>query len=134
MKKQVGIWLDFKEANIITLENNKAKVSNIQSEIEDFHPKGGARSKQPWGPMHKISEKKYLMRRQQQMATYFQKLMTLTQNADELFIFGPAEAKHDFAKAIQNNNSFKPDFKDLEPSDSITENQKIARVKAFFNK
>ena len=60
MKKQTGIWLDFKNAFIITLENKSVDVKTIDSDIEDYHVKGGARSKQPWGPMDKTSESKYL--------------------------------------------------------------------------
>ena len=47
MKKQVGIWLDFKEATIIKMEGDEPGIATLNSEIEDFRPKGGARSKSP---------------------------------------------------------------------------------------
>ena len=134
MKKQIGIWLDFKEANIIELDQKDVNVSKIISEIEDYHPKGGARSKQPWGPMDKVSESKYLARRVQQEQKYFQKLLDYTEGADELFIFGPAEAKDKFCDLAENNKSFRPQIKGKERSDSMSINQKIAKVKAFFHR
>ena len=132
MKKQVGIWLDFKEATIIKMEGDEPGIATLNSEIEDFRPKGGARSKSPWGPMDKISESKYLERRKQQEKSYFQKLMTATKDVDELFIFGPAEAKEGLLKAIKARTNFKPIVKGFEAADSMTLNQKIARVKTFF--
>ncbi len=132
MKKQTGIWLDFKEASIIALEGKNANTTKIRSEIEDFHPKGGARSKTPWGPMDKMSERKYLERRKQQEKAYYEKLIAVIKEADELYIFGPAEAKFGLLQAIKNNHSFHPHLKGIEPADSITDNQKVAKVKAVF--
>ena len=133
MKKRIGIWLDFKEANVIVLEKEGANVENILSEIEHFHPKGGARSKSPYGPMDKISESKYLARRRSQEKAYFEKLMDTVKSADELFVFGPAEAKDGLLKAIKSSRNFPPVLKGVERADSMTENQKVAKVRAFFD-
>ena len=132
MKKKIGIWLDFKEANIIVLDKEEPKLETIYSEIERFHPKGGARSKTPYGPMDKISERTYLKRRKSQEKKYFDKLIAAVQDADDLFIFGPAEAKDGFLKAIKKSGNFHPNLKGIERADSMTENQKIAAVKSFF--
>ncbi|MEO1258604.1 MAG: hypothetical protein AAFZ15_07395 [Bacteroidota bacterium] len=132
MKKRIGIWLDYKEANIIILEEDGARVENILSEIELFHPKGGARSKSPYGPMDKILESKFLARRKLQEKAYYEKLMDAVKSADELFVFGPAEAKDGLLKAIKNSHQFRPELKGFERADSMTKNQKVAKVRAFF--
>ncbi len=133
MKKQTGIWLDFKEAFIIELDKAEAKVNKTLSEIDHFHPKGGARSKTPYGPMDNISERTYLERRKAQDKAYFEKLMDAVQYTDELFIFGPAEAKDGLLKAIKSNPGFKPYLKGIERADSMTENQRVAKVRDFFD-
>lgn len=133
MKKRIGIWLDFKEANIIELDKNDAKLATISSEIDLVHPKGGARSKTPYGPMDKISERKFLERRKAQERTYFEKLISAAKHADELYIFGPAEAKDGLLKAIKDTTGYHPILQGVERADSMTENQKVAKVRAFFD-
>lgn len=132
MKKQIGIWLDYKEANIISLTDNNKEVLNILSEIEDYHLKGGARSKTPYGPMDVTSEKNHMERRKNQIEKYYLKIMKLVDKADEVFIMGPAEAKIGLRKKMNKTNTFKPIIKGFETRDSITENQKIALTRQFF--
>ena len=134
MKKQIGIWLDLKEAEVIELNPKAISVKHIVSEIEDFHVVGGSRSKTPWGPMDTVSESKILERRKHQMKIYFDKINSLVKHADELYIFGPAETKTALHHSFKQLKGFKPVIVGVESSDSITENQKIAKVKAFFGK
>lgn len=134
MKKQIGIWLDFKEASIIDLSIVETRVDKISSEIEHFQPRGGAHPKLRWGATENISERTYLERRKQQEKAYFQKLIDAVREGDELFIFGPAEAKDNFIKAIKNSNNFHPSVRGVERANRMTDNQKIAKVKAFFKK
>jgi hypothetical protein len=134
MKKKIGIWLDFKEANIIELDKEDTKVETIFSDIELVHPKGGARSKTPYGPMDKISERTFLERRKMQEKAYYKKLIDAVREADGLFIFGPAEAKDGLVKEIKNSSHFHVNLKGVERADSMTENQKIVTVKAFFKR
>ena len=132
MKKQIGIWLDLKKADIIELGLKAVNIKEVFSEIEDFHAVGGSRSKTPWGPMDKVSESKNLERRKHQLNTYFNKIRPLIENADELYLFGPAGTKNALAQNLQENKDFKPQILAVDSADSITENQKIAKVKAFF--
>lgn len=132
MKKQIGIWLDFREAHLITLAGEENKVKIISSEIEDFNIKGGARSKTPYGPMDVTSEKKYLERNKNQVDRYYSKIMEYVKDAEEIFIMGPAEAKIGLRKKMVNTNTFHPFIKGFETADSISENQKVARVREFF--
>ncbi|HHM20648.1 MAG TPA: hypothetical protein ENJ20_01375 [Bacteroidetes bacterium] len=136
MRKRVGIWLDFNEANIIELGaggKKDVKITTVPSGIEHYHPKGGARSKTPYGPMDQMSEKTYLERRKAQEKAYFKKLMEAVKDADDLFIFGPAEAREGLEKAIRANNNFRPRLWGSERVDYITQNQKVAKVRDFFS-
>ncbi len=132
MAKQIGIWLDFKEAVIIELNNREASIEKIPSEVEDFHVKGGSRTRQPWGPMDKTSDTKYLGRRETQLKHYYARIMDKVEDAGELFVFGPAEAKKGLEKAMLSRKSFRPQLLSTETADSMTENQMVARVRGFF--
>ena len=132
MNKQIGIWLDFREAHIITLEREKNNIEIILSEVEDFNPKGGARSNTPYGSMDVTSEKKYLERNKNQVDAYYSKIMEYVKDATEIFIMGPAEAKIGLRKKMVKTNSFSSSIKGFETVDSISKNQKIARTREFF--
>lgn len=133
MKKQTGIWLDFREADIIELEGGEVNVRNIESDIDTSRPKGGAgQGGTPYGPMDKISESKYLERRKHQEKAYFEKLIAEIKSSDEVYIFGPAEAKDGLLKCIKDTSNFQPHLSGIETADSMTANQKVAKVKEFF--
>lgn len=129
---KVGIWLDYRIANIITLKGKGVSVENIDSNIDPAKPRGGSHPKMKYGPVDTVSEKHFSERRKQAEKGYYESLITTVKNADELYLFGPAEAKDSLLKAIKANNNFKPAFKGIETADNMTENQKVAKVRAFF--
>ena len=133
MKKQFGIWLDFREAYIIELTESESKLKKVSSGIESFNPKGGSHSKMPWGSTDKISEGKYLARRKQQENAYYEELIKTLSEADELYIFGPAEAKDGLHNKIKSNKGINVNIKGIRKVDSMTDNQKVAEVRSFFN-
>jgi hypothetical protein len=130
--KQTGIWLDFNEAYIIKLTDGEVSTETIVSEIEHGKIKGGSRSKTPWGPMEKTSESKFLERRKQQTRQYFETICQSISEVDEFFIMGPAEAKIGLQKHIENSAVLQDRLLAVQTVDSMTNNQKIAIVKAFF--
>lgn len=132
MKKQIGIWLDYKEAYIITMNGKQNEVEIIPSEIESFNLKGGSRSKQPYGPMDKTSESKLLARRKSQVEKYYKNIMEVTKDATEIYIMGPAEAKIGLRDTMNKTRTYRPFIKGYATVDSITKNQKVAKVREFF--
>ncbi len=132
MKTRIGIWLDRRQAYIIRINEQKADVETLQSEIEEHHVRGGARSKTPWGPMDVVSEKKHLERNNHQMQQYFDRIIDAVKDADELYIFGPAETKMKLSNAIEKDNSFSAVIRKTDTADSMTERQMIAQVREVF--
>ncbi len=130
--RQTGIWLDFNHANIIELVDGKVTTNTIPSNIESYHLKGGSRSKTPWGPMDKTSESKHLERRKHQETAYYKEICEAVENSTELFVMGPAQAKVGLQKYIESYKNLEKILLDVQTADSITENQKVAKVKAFF--
>ena len=134
MKKQIGIWLDLKEAFIIDANNENTNIQRIESEIDFSHFGGGARSKTPYGPMDNTSERKVLDRRTHQMNDYFDTILNQINQGDELVIFGPAEAKVGLKKRIASKKGNALTVRGIVTADSMTENQRVAFVRDFFNK
>ena len=132
MKKHIGIWIDFRQADIITLLGDDDKHELIASEIDEFKPKGGSHSDQPWGAVETVSEKTYLERRRRQEGEFFQQIAEKLTDAAGIYVFGPAEAKLGLTKYIKTKPQLAERLLMVDSADSMTLNQKIACVKSFF--
>lgn len=132
MSKQLGVWMDFRVAEIIARPNDESIPVLIASEIEEVQPGGGSRSRVPYGPMDKKSDRKILQRRKNQIDHYFQQIVEEVKSADEIFIFGPGEAKSLFLQYIRELKSFKPYILSIITEDRMTTNQKSAYVRSFY--
>ena len=132
MKRQTGIWLDTQQAFIIIFENEYYRTETVYSTIEDFHPLGGSRSKVPYGPMEKISEKKYLERRKNQEQKYFEQIEKIIAGSERVYLFGPAEIKQKLRDNLLRQHDFKNCVVEIESADKMTNPQKIAKAKSFF--
>jgi len=128
--KQCGIWLDGSKAILVYLENGQCITEEIDSNLENYHPKGGSRSKVPYGPMEKISESKYLERKKQQFKRYFASISEKLKNTEEIYLFGPGQTKLKFKEFLK---SISKDNLTVSTSQKLTSNQIIAEVKAHFN-
>ena len=136
VKKRTGIWLDYKEAFVIPLFDEmegKPVIRHIESEIDTGVAKGGIAPKVPYGPQGGVSEREMLDRRKHQEKVYFEKILKeIDPVTDELFIFGPAEAKLGLKKAIDQIKHYHPVIVELRTSNKLTRNQMVAEVRKFF--
>jgi stalled ribosome rescue protein Dom34 len=72
-------------------------------------------------------------RRNNEEHSYFREIIENVGDADEVVIFGPGEAKDLLVNAIKEHSShFNSDLMAVLTADSMTENQKVAYVKSFF--
>lgn len=129
-----GIWIDRHKAYIFTIKGEQEIEQIIESDVEDFNVKGGARSKTPWGPQDNVSEKTYLERRKLQLKNYFHEIIENINKSDTIAIYGPSDTKIHFKEEIKNSNkSIFEKIKIVKTEDSMTDNQFKALVRAFSN-
>ncbi|MEN8123975.1 MAG: hypothetical protein ABFR32_02520 [Bacteroidota bacterium] len=131
--KKVGIWLDQKEANIITINDDKHELKSIYSEIETRERFPGE-SKQfgRFGEQYINDEKSKKLRIEDQTNRYLNDIYSEIRNAEEILIFGPAQTKIKLEKLIHKKPKLVSKLKDVLNSDKMTENQKVAYVKKYF--
>ncbi|MDH5414982.1 MAG: hypothetical protein OEW87_12655 [Flavobacteriaceae bacterium] len=133
--KKIGIWIDKEKAHIVTIENERTKLSTIASDIENYHVVGGSKSKTPWGPQQVVHDSKFTDREKHQLKNYFNNIIEKIKKADEIVIFGPAKTNIKLEKEIiKNHKSLAKKIKKVEKSDSMTNNQFIALVRDFYKK
>lgn len=134
MKKQTGIWIDSSKAIIVTLQNGEEVMSEIVSDLEsNVYDKEGERGSF-FGNQHVNSEKTFDERKKNYMKSYLTEIIDFVNQSDELYIFGPAEAKTKLQQQISTENAnLATKVKAVETSDSMTTNQVVAQVKKFYN-
>lgn len=130
MDRNVGLWIDHKQAYLIW--NEEGKVEVIASRIEPLaHYSGGT---QLGGKLNQKadSETRRSDRFRLQIKKYYQQVMTALKDASSIFIMGPGEAKIEFQKAIQKSKDLQKRLLKVETTDKMTKNQMIAYVREFY--
>ena len=133
-KKDIGIWLDYRETYLVELTDEAAPVvKHLRSGIKPGVAKGGVRSKVPYGPQGGPSQHRFEEKRHHEEKAYFERIIgEIDPEADELVIFGPAEAKFGLQNAIEAIKHYHPRVMGVFPADSMSEKQIVAGVKEFF--
>ncbi|TBN04344.1 hypothetical protein EYD45_06915 [Hyunsoonleella flava] len=131
--KRTGIWLDKKKAIVVRLINGETSMNTITSNIESFRPHGGSGTRFKGGPQDVLQDSKYLEREKNQLRDYFKNLASEIRDSDDIILFGPAETAEKFYKELTlNYKDLSSKVKDVVKADSMTNNQVIAWVKAFY--
>lgn len=131
--KKVGIWIDKREAKIVTIDNGKENLSIVPSEIDEFNPKGGSGTRFKGGPQDVVQDSKYLNREKQQFKGFFEKVIEGIQEADVIFILGPAETGEKLYSELKDNyHDLYSKTNPVEKADVMTDNQLKARIRDHF--
>jgi len=141
MKKYVGIWLDHREAFVVSLTReqpgfsvDQEMIERIESNIESrTRLSGGSRSRRtPYGPQDISVDSKQEDRFKLQRRKYFEEVLLRLSDADKILIFGPGEAKIELKKEIEKSKGLAGKIKKIESADKMTSKQITAKVKTFF--
>lgn len=121
IQKNLGIWMDHATAELIDL-NSKKKSRSITSKFT-FETKEEALQR---------SEKSMHNKRQQMHETYYKEIADAILNYDHVLLFGPTDAKTELNNYLNKDLHFKNIQIDIEAADKMTDNEKDAFVKKFF--
>ncbi len=132
--RNVGVWIDQKEANIITLVNEEAiKTKTIYSDVETrIRVEGEKKQFGRFGDQYLVDEKGKKNRIEEYTTRYLNKVVDELKSADQILVFGPAQTKKRLEKLIFSDQNLTQKLKEIKVSDNMTDNQKIAYVKAYF--
>ena len=134
MKKVTGVWIDKRIAKIVTLHNDSENFLEINSSIEEFHPKGGSGTRLKGGPQDVVQDSKYTEREKHQQKRFFKSIIDVIEDSDSIVIFGPAEMGVKLNTQIsESNTQLHKKIKEVTSADSMTDNQVKAWVRAYFN-
>ena len=129
MNRNVGLWIDHKQAYAIWSTDGRVEV--IPSRIEPPAHSGGT---QLGGKLNQKAdvELHHNERFRLQLSKYYQQVMSALKNADSILIMGPGKAKIELEKTIKKNKSMQKRVRKVETADKMTKNQMIAYVRKFY--
>ncbi len=132
--KNIGIWIDHKEAIFVSVENDQTAIERIESNLEsNYRSSGGWKSSGTNVAQALSTEQKANERHEHQLDNFYQEVIEKAGKADKIYIFGPGQAKVELVKQIEKIKGPHVEIAAVETSDSLTENQMVAQVKSFFS-
>jgi len=132
MQTTAGLWIDHREAVIVTISEKGEKIKRITSSIEkQLRRSGRVRSRSTYNSggatVGNSREREY----RGQPADYYDEIIASIGAATMIFIFGPGEAKDELKKRIERNAEDKRIVR-VETVGEMTEEQTIDKVRKQF--
>ena len=133
-KNYVGLWLDHRQAVIVSITDDAETIKRIDSDIErKVRLSGGSRSaKTTYGPQQVSVDGKQQERINRQLHQYYREIIRSVQDASKILILGPGGAKVELKKEIENAREIGVKKIKVEAADKMTEKQIAARVRNYF--
>ncbi|MBK9285557.1 MAG: hypothetical protein IPM51_14745 [Sphingobacteriaceae bacterium] len=128
MKKEnsVGVWMDYHQAKFITVEKEIAIVVSGHDKFPRVDGQGADGTR--WGPNSSNNEFTKNQKENAQIKEYFNQLMELLADYQNILLFGPTKAKNELYNLILENKKFSDKKIKVESADQMTDNQLIEFV------
>lgn len=131
--RKIGVWIDQKEANIITLERGGDYSKTIYSDVETrIRIEGEKKQFGRFGDQYLVDEKGKENRVKEYTQKYLHRVLKELSKADEILLFGPAQTKFKLEKLISEIPEMVIKLKDIKTSENMTHNQKSAYVRDYY--
>lgn len=132
MKKEIGLWLDHREAIIVILAEGREEIKHITSSSgKHMRYSGSSHSKTPDGLKEVTSEDQRDRKFDNILNKYYDEVIAAIRDAETIQIFGPGEAKGELEKRIQHEG-LKAHILAVETMDKMTDRQISAKVRERF--
>src|SRR5512135_2533667 len=134
MKKEIGLWLDHREAIIVILTDGGEETKHITSGSgKHMRYSGSSHSKTPEGLKEVTSEGQRDRKFGNQLNQYYDEVIAVIRGAETIQIFGPGEAKGELEKRLEHEG-VKAHILAIETTDKMTDRQISAKVRRHFPK
>jgi hypothetical protein len=120
--KHIGIWMDHSVAHLMVPLNNGVLATTI-------HAKSVGQRKE-----NSLPKSGYLVYRptKHEQAGYYMEISTAIKDYNEIFLFGPANAKNELFNLLKNDHHFENALIEVKHADKMTDNQRHAFVRVHF--
>ena len=132
MRKEIGLWIDHREATIVILTDGAEEIKRISSDsASHIRYSGSSHSKTPQGLKEVASEDQRDRKFENNLNKYYDEVIAVIRDADSILIFGPGEAKGELEKRAEHEG-LKAHLLAVETVDKMTDRQISAKVREHF--
>jgi len=132
MKKEIGLWIDHREAVLVVLTDGMEEIRHIASSDEKHtHYSSRSHSRTSEGFKEVTAEDQRDRKFGNQLNKYYDEVIAAVRDADTIQIFGPGEAKGELKKRIERDG-LKAHILVVETADKMTDRQVAAKVRDYF--
>ena len=128
MKKQVGLWIDHKEAFIVFVGEEAEEREHLESGMEK-HVRFSGHSTFDTGSADNLRDRQFA----EHLSKYYDEVIAQIHEAESIFLFGPGEAKGELKKQLVAHGLGER-IVGVETTDKLTENQIAAKIRLHFQK
>jgi hypothetical protein len=132
MKTEIGLWIDHREAIIVTIRGDAEETSFISSKSgKHLRYSGSSHSKTPAGLKEVTSEDGRDRKFANVLNEFYDEVVAAVREAESIQIFGPGEAKGELEKRLERAG-LKDHVLAIEAADKMTDRQIAAKVRKRF--
>jgi hypothetical protein len=132
MRTEVGLWIDHREAIIVSLTGDAEETRTIASGSgKHLRYSGSSHSKTPEGLKEVTSEDGRDRKYENVLNEFYDEVVAMVRSADTIQIFGPGEAKGELEKRLERAG-LKEHVLAIEAADKMTDRQIAAKVRKRF--
>jgi len=132
MKKEIGLWVDHREATIVILLDGEEEIKRVISNSgKHIRYSGSSHSKTPEGLKEVTSEDQRDRKFGNDLNKFYDEIISNIRDADSIQIFGPGEAKGELEKRIARQG-IQSHILAVETVDKMTDRQISAKVREHF--
>ena len=122
MKTVVGLWIDHRQAVIVSVAGNAENIQRISSNVERHHREAGTSVPADDARQRELTE---------HLNRYYEEVVSRIRDAESILIFGPGEAKGEL-KARLEKDKLGGRVVGIETSDKMTDPQIVAKVRGHY--
>jgi hypothetical protein len=128
MKKNIGLWIDHREAVIVVVTDKDEQITRIGSDADKQTRQPGGSRKDGFQQTENVRDKKFAS----DLGQFYDDIIAQIRDAELIQIFGPGEAKGELVKHLEDEG-LKKRIVEVETVDNMTENQIAAKVRERFS-
>ena len=132
MTKQIGLWIDHKQAVILTITDKDESLLKVLSGIErHLRFRGATHPRTPYSAQYQKGDDQLDKQYDGYLNKFYEKVLTHLRGANAVWIFGPGEAKTELKKRLEHQKVH-AQIDGLEAAGKMTERQIAAKIRHHF--
>jgi hypothetical protein len=132
METKVGLWIDHRKANIVTVTDKGEEMGLIISKVEKQPRRSGdSPLKGPYEPLRVPAQDSLQRTLTGHLNIYYDAVIASIRDAGSILIFGPGEAKGELEERLKKNG-LGGRIVGIEAADKMTDRQIAAKVRQHF--